>query len=126
MISFSSLQEFMSLTFIQGKLRASAPYFILYFDSRHVAWIFHQVLPKLLYPSIYIKLMVALAPTISQANPLLSLIFTSALSVSSFDVVIVAPPLDLVMYLPIHYLMSDHAMTPRDLLGPLSVVEMFS
>ncbi|RWW73385.1 hypothetical protein BHE74_00018756 [Ensete ventricosum] len=75
------LQEFMSLTFIQGKLCASAPCSIVYVDYLYAAWILHQVLPKLLRPSICIELIVALAPTILQINPLLSPIFTSILSV---------------------------------------------
>ncbi|RZS22616.1 hypothetical protein BHM03_00055421 [Ensete ventricosum] len=37
-------------------------------------------------PSICIELMVALTPTIPQVSPLLSLIFTSTLSVPSFDI----------------------------------------
>ncbi|RWV79467.1 hypothetical protein GW17_00059388 [Ensete ventricosum] len=72
MISFLPLQEFMSLTFVQGKLSTSASGFIFCVDSFHVAWIFHQVPPKLLRLSIYIKLMVALAPTIPWVSPTLS------------------------------------------------------
>ncbi|RWW58953.1 hypothetical protein BHE74_00034141 [Ensete ventricosum] len=92
MISLLPLQEFMSLTSIQGKLRASALCSIFYDESFHAAWILHLVPPKLLRHSICIELMVALTPTIPRVSPLLSLIFTSALSVPSFDVVIVAPP----------------------------------
>ncbi|RWW67175.1 hypothetical protein BHE74_00025394 [Ensete ventricosum] len=33
MISFLPLQEFMSLTYVQGKLHAFAPYSIFYIDS---------------------------------------------------------------------------------------------
>ncbi|RWW66307.1 hypothetical protein BHE74_00026331 [Ensete ventricosum] len=86
MIQLLPLQEFMSLASVQGKLRASAPCFIFYVDSLYAAWILHQVPPKLLRPSICIELMVALAPTIPRVSPLLSSIFTSALSVPSFDV----------------------------------------
>ncbi|RWV80097.1 hypothetical protein BHE74_00003571 [Ensete ventricosum] len=64
MILFLPLQEFISLTSIQGKLYASAPYSIFYVDSFHAAWIVHQVLPKLLRSLICIELMVALTPTI--------------------------------------------------------------
>ncbi|RRT83843.1 hypothetical protein B296_00008679 [Ensete ventricosum] len=62
MISLLPLQEFMSLTYVQGKLCASASCFIFYVDSHRAAWILHQFPPKLLRPSIYIELMVALAP----------------------------------------------------------------
>ncbi|RRT75966.1 hypothetical protein B296_00018711 [Ensete ventricosum] len=62
----------MSLTFVQGKLHASAPCFIFYVDSLHTASILQQVPPELLCPSIFIELMVALAPTIPHVNPLLS------------------------------------------------------
>ncbi|RWW50457.1 hypothetical protein BHE74_00043273 [Ensete ventricosum] len=58
------MQEFMSLTSVQGKLCASAPCFIFYVDSLHASWILH--LPKLLHPLICIELMVALAPTITR------------------------------------------------------------
>ncbi|RRT75602.1 hypothetical protein B296_00009937 [Ensete ventricosum] len=100
MISLLPIQELMSLISVQGKLRASAPCSIFYVDSFHTAWILHQVPLKLLCPSICIELMVALAPTIPRVSPLLSLIFISALSVPSFDVVMVAPPLDLTMHPP--------------------------
>ncbi|RWV91320.1 hypothetical protein GW17_00046401 [Ensete ventricosum] len=86
MISLLPLQEFMSLISVQGKLRAFAPCSIFYVDSFHVVWILHQVPPKLLHLSICIELMVVLAPTIPRVSPLLSLISTSALSVSSLDV----------------------------------------
>ncbi|RWW22862.1 hypothetical protein BHE74_00041227 [Ensete ventricosum] len=86
MIPHLPLQEFMSLTSVQGKLHASAQCFIFYVDSLHAAWTLHQVPPKLLYSLICIELMVALTPTIPRVNPMLSLIFTSTLSVSSFDV----------------------------------------
>ncbi|RRT41637.1 hypothetical protein B296_00049757 [Ensete ventricosum] len=68
MISLLSLQEFMSLTSIQGKLCASALCFIFYVNSLHVAWILYQIPPKLLRSSICIELMVALIPTI-QPSP---------------------------------------------------------
>ncbi|RWV81180.1 hypothetical protein GW17_00057424 [Ensete ventricosum] len=51
----------MPLTLVQGKLCASAPYFIFYIDSLHVPWILHQVPPKLFRSSICIELIVALA-----------------------------------------------------------------
>ncbi|RWW89691.1 hypothetical protein BHE74_00001273 [Ensete ventricosum] len=54
MIPFLPLQEFMSLTSVQGKLRASAPCSIFYSDSLHAASILHQVSSKLLCLSIYI------------------------------------------------------------------------
>ncbi|RWW46544.1 hypothetical protein BHE74_00047523 [Ensete ventricosum] len=54
MISFLFLQEFMSLTSIQGKLHVFAPCSIFYIDSLQTVWILHQVPPKLLHPSIYI------------------------------------------------------------------------
>ncbi|RWV82474.1 hypothetical protein BHE74_00024380 [Ensete ventricosum] len=92
MISLLSLQEFMSLTSVQGKLRASAPCSIFYVDSLHTAWILYQVPPKMLHPSICIELMVALAPTVPRANLMLSLISTSTLSVPSFGVVIGCTP----------------------------------
>ncbi|RWV78452.1 hypothetical protein GW17_00060581 [Ensete ventricosum] len=116
MILLLPLQVFMSLIFIQGKLYASVPYFIFYVNSLHTAWILHQVPPKLLRLSICIELMVALVPTIPRVNPLLS--------VPSYDVVTVAPPLDLEMHSPMHYLIRDHATTPRHSLGSLSFVEI--
>ncbi|RRT42245.1 hypothetical protein B296_00057262 [Ensete ventricosum] len=64
MISLLPLQELMSLTSIQGKLRASVPCFIFYVDSLYVAWILCQVPPKLLRSLICIELKVALTPTI--------------------------------------------------------------
>ncbi|RRT34352.1 hypothetical protein B296_00053603 [Ensete ventricosum] len=54
----------MSLTFVQGKLHAFALCSTFYVDSLYVAWILRQVLPKLLYSSICIELMVALMPSI--------------------------------------------------------------
>ncbi|RZS07165.1 hypothetical protein BHM03_00037950 [Ensete ventricosum] len=93
------LQEFMSLTSVQGRLRAS----IFYVDSLHVTWILHQVPPKLLCLSICIELMVALMPTIPRVSHPLSSIFISTLSVPSYDVAIVAPPLDLARHRPMHY-----------------------
>ncbi|RWW49120.1 hypothetical protein BHE74_00044755 [Ensete ventricosum] len=92
MILFLPLQEFMSLTSVQGKLRASAPCYIFYVDSLCAAWRLHQVPHKLLHPSIYIELMVALASTIPLVNPPLSLISTLALSVPSSDVVMGRSP----------------------------------
>ncbi|RWV77553.1 hypothetical protein GW17_00061596 [Ensete ventricosum] len=59
MLSLLPLQEFMSLTSVQGKLCASTSCSIFYVDSLHAAWILHQVPPKLLRSSIYIELMVA-------------------------------------------------------------------
>ncbi|RWW28559.1 hypothetical protein GW17_00006967 [Ensete ventricosum] len=59
MIIILPLQEFMSLTSVQGKLRASTPCFISHVDSLHTAWIFYQVPPKLLCSSFCIELMVA-------------------------------------------------------------------
>ncbi|RWW88317.1 hypothetical protein BHE74_00002820 [Ensete ventricosum] len=53
MITLVPLQEFMSLTFVQGKIHASAPCSIIYIDSLHAAWILHQVPPKLLRLSSY-------------------------------------------------------------------------
>ncbi|RRT75316.1 hypothetical protein B296_00014399 [Ensete ventricosum] len=38
MISLLPLQEFMSLTSVQGKLCASTPCFIFYIDSLHAGW----------------------------------------------------------------------------------------
>ncbi|RWW83493.1 hypothetical protein BHE74_00007998 [Ensete ventricosum] len=64
MIPLLSLQEFISLTSVQGKLHASALCSIFYVDSLHAAWILHQVSPKLLCLSICIELMVASALTI--------------------------------------------------------------
>ncbi|RRT68162.1 hypothetical protein B296_00024113 [Ensete ventricosum] len=64
MITLLPLQELMSLTFVQEKLRASIPCSIFYVDSLHAAWILHQVPPKLLRLSICIELIVALTPTI--------------------------------------------------------------
>ncbi|RWV84252.1 hypothetical protein GW17_00054044 [Ensete ventricosum] len=81
----------MSLTFVQEKLCASALYFIFYINSLHVTWILHQVPPKLLRSSICIELMVALTPTIPQVSPSLSPIFTSTLSVTSYDVAMSIP-----------------------------------
>ncbi|RWW63230.1 hypothetical protein BHE74_00029604 [Ensete ventricosum] len=72
MISLLPLQEFMSLTSVQGKLCASALCFIFYVDSLHTTWILHQVPPKLLHLIICIELMVALVPTISRVSPSLS------------------------------------------------------
>ncbi|RWW77906.1 hypothetical protein BHE74_00013902 [Ensete ventricosum] len=92
MISLLPLQEFISLTFVQGKLCASAPCSIFYVDSLHMAWTLHQVPPKLLRTLICIELMVVLVPTIPRVSPPLNLIFTSTLSMSSFDVAIGRSP----------------------------------
>ncbi|RZS25331.1 hypothetical protein BHM03_00058516 [Ensete ventricosum] len=121
-ISLLPLQEFMSLTSVQGKLHVS----IFYVDSLHVAWILHQVPPKLLCLSICIELMVALMPTIPLVSPSLSSISTSTLNGPSYDVFIVTGPLDLAMYPPMHYFIRDHAMTPRCSLDPLSFMEILS
>ncbi|RRT33593.1 hypothetical protein B296_00051785 [Ensete ventricosum] len=126
MIPLMPLQEFMSLTSVQGKLCAYPPCSLFYVDSLHAAWILHQVSPKLLHFSIYIKLMVALIPTIPWVNPQLSSISTSTLSVSSYDVVIVTPPFDLAMHLLMHYFIRDHATTHCCSLGPLSFIEILS
>ncbi|KAJ8492224.1 hypothetical protein OPV22_013945 [Ensete ventricosum] len=95
-------------------------------STSYAAWILHQVPPKLLRLLIYIELMVALMPTITQVSPPLSSISTSTLSVPSYDVVMVAPPLDLVMHPPMHYFIRDHATTPRYSLDLLSFVEILS
>ncbi|RWW54702.1 hypothetical protein BHE74_00038702 [Ensete ventricosum] len=126
MIPLLPLQVFMPLTSVQGKLCASAPCSIFYVDSLHAAWILHQVPPKLLRLSICIELMVVLMPTIPWVSSPLRLIFTSTLSVCSYDVVMVAPPLDLAMHLPINYFIRDHATTPHCSLDPLSFVEILS
>ncbi|RZR74476.1 hypothetical protein BHM03_00037317 [Ensete ventricosum] len=102
MIPLLPLQEFMSLTSVQGKLRAFARS-IFYVDSLHAAWILRQVPPKLLCSSICIELMVVLTPTIPRVSSRLSPIFTSILSTPSYDVALVAPLLDLTMHPPIHY-----------------------
>ncbi|RZS10575.1 hypothetical protein BHM03_00041824 [Ensete ventricosum] len=81
MISLLPLQEFMPLTSIQEKFRASAPCSIFYVDSLHVAWILHQVPPKSLRSSICIELIVTLVSTIPRFSPLLSSISISTLSV---------------------------------------------
>ncbi|RZS12159.1 hypothetical protein BHM03_00043553 [Ensete ventricosum] len=44
MISLLLLREFMSLTFVKGKLYAFAPCSIFYGDSPHAVWILCQVL----------------------------------------------------------------------------------
>ncbi|RZR81807.1 hypothetical protein BHM03_00008109 [Ensete ventricosum] len=76
---------------------------IFYIDSLHVAWILQQVPPKFLCLSICIELMVALMPTIPRVSPPLSSISTLTLSVSSYDVAIIAPPHDLAMHPLMHY-----------------------
>ncbi|RWW69096.1 hypothetical protein BHE74_00023331 [Ensete ventricosum] len=103
----------MSLISVQGKLCASTLCFILYVDSLHTTWTLHQVSPKLLCLSICIELMVAIAPTIPRVRPLLSSIFTLTLSVPSYDIVMVAPPLDRTMHPRLYYLMRDHAIAAR-------------
>ncbi|RRT78729.1 hypothetical protein B296_00017646 [Ensete ventricosum] len=55
MIPLLPLQEFMSLTSIQGKLCASTPCSIFYVDSLHAAWALHQISLKLFRPSICIS-----------------------------------------------------------------------
>ncbi|RWW12034.1 hypothetical protein BHE74_00032202 [Ensete ventricosum] len=97
---------------------------IFYIDSFHAGWILQQVPPKLLWLSICIELMVNLMPTIPWISPPSNLIFISTLNVSSYDVSMVAPPLDLAMHPLIHYLIRDHAVTPRYSLDPLSFVEI--
>ncbi|RRT84394.1 hypothetical protein B296_00004511 [Ensete ventricosum] len=87
LIPLLPLQEFISLTSVQGKLHASAPCSIFYVDSLYAAWTLRQVLPKLLCSSICIELMVTLTPTIPRVSPPLSLISTSTLSVLLYDVV---------------------------------------
>ncbi|RZR73019.1 hypothetical protein BHM03_00019163 [Ensete ventricosum] len=99
-----SLQEFMSLTSVQGKLHATTSCSIFYLDSLYAAWTLHRVPPKLLHRSICIELMVALMPTIPRVSPSLGLISILTLNVPSYDVAMVAPPLDLTMYPLIHYL----------------------
>ncbi|RWV76932.1 hypothetical protein BHE74_00002929 [Ensete ventricosum] len=98
MISLLPLQEFMSLTPVQGKLRASAPCFIFYKSSFPMAWILHQVPFKLFRSSICIELMVALTPTIPRVSPSLSPISASTLNIHSYDVVIDCSPLNLAMH----------------------------
>ncbi|RWW08809.1 hypothetical protein GW17_00027730 [Ensete ventricosum] len=110
------LQEFMLLTLVQGKFRASVSCFIFYVDSLHAAWILHQVPLKSLRSSICIELIVALVSIILRVNPPLSLISTSTLRI--------APPLDLEMHPPMHYLIRDHATTLRRSLDPLSFVKI--
>ncbi|RWW76847.1 hypothetical protein BHE74_00015028 [Ensete ventricosum] len=92
MIPLLPLQEFMSLTPVQGKLRASTPYFIFNVDSLHATWILPQIPPNLLRSSICIELMVAITPTNPPANPPLSPISTSTLTVPSYDVVMDCSP----------------------------------
>ncbi|RWV87943.1 hypothetical protein GW17_00050019 [Ensete ventricosum] len=92
MIPLLPLQEFISLTSIQGKLCASALCSIFYVNSLHVAWILYQIPPKLLHSSIYNELMVALIPTIPQVSLPLSLISILTLSVPSYDVVMDCSP----------------------------------
>ncbi|RZS14820.1 hypothetical protein BHM03_00046557 [Ensete ventricosum] len=84
MISLLPLQEFLPLTSVQGKLRASVPCSIFYVDSLHPAWILHRVPSKSLRSSIFIKLIMALAFTIPWVSHPLSSIFTSTLSVHSY------------------------------------------
>ncbi|RRT67173.1 hypothetical protein B296_00025509 [Ensete ventricosum] len=91
MIPLLPLQEFMSLTSVQRKLCASAPCFIFYVDSLDVTWILHKVSSKLFCSLTYIELMVVLVPTIPQVSPPSSLISTSTLSVSLYDVIDCSP-----------------------------------
>ncbi|RWW26164.1 hypothetical protein BHE74_00007969 [Ensete ventricosum] len=65
MIMLLSLQELMSMIFVQRKFCASAPYFIFYVGSLHAAWALHHFSPNLLYSLVYIELMMALMSTIS-------------------------------------------------------------
>ncbi|RRT32263.1 hypothetical protein B296_00047759 [Ensete ventricosum] len=51
MIPLLPLQEFMPLTSVQGKLRASVPCSIFYVDSLYATWILHQVPHKSLCSS---------------------------------------------------------------------------
>ncbi|RWW52820.1 hypothetical protein BHE74_00040738 [Ensete ventricosum] len=88
MILLLSLQKFMPLTSVQGKLCAFAPCFIFYVDSLHATWILHQVSSKSFRSSICIELIVAFASIISRVSPLLSSISTSTRSVLSYDVVL--------------------------------------
>ncbi|RWW82282.1 hypothetical protein BHE74_00009260 [Ensete ventricosum] len=99
---------------------------IFYIDSLHAAWILHQVPPKLCHFSICIELMVALMLTILGVSPPLSSISTSTPSVPSYDVAMVAPPLDLAMHVPMPYFIRDHTMTPHCSLDPLGFVEILS
>ncbi|RWV83756.1 hypothetical protein GW17_00054596 [Ensete ventricosum] len=92
MIILLPLQEFMSLTFIHKKNCAFAPSFIFYVDSVHMAQALYQVPPKLFWPSICIKLIVALAPTIPQVNSPMSLTSISALSMTLFGVALGRSP----------------------------------
>ncbi|RRT58568.1 hypothetical protein B296_00040911 [Ensete ventricosum] len=64
MIIFLPLQEFMSLTSVQGKLHASTLCFISRVDSLHTTWILYRVPPKLFCSSFCIELMVAFTFTI--------------------------------------------------------------
>ncbi|RRT70028.1 hypothetical protein GW17_00023885 [Ensete ventricosum] len=54
MVPLLPLQEFISLTHVEGKLCVFAPCFIFYINSLREAWILHQVSHKLLHSSIYI------------------------------------------------------------------------
>ncbi|RWW03720.1 hypothetical protein BHE74_00019422 [Ensete ventricosum] len=92
MIPLLPLQEFMPLTFVQGKLCAYAPCSIFYVDSLLVVWILHHVPHKSLCSSICIKLIVALTSTIPWVSPPLSLIFTSTLSMPSYNVALDCSP----------------------------------
>ncbi|RZR90425.1 hypothetical protein BHM03_00018292 [Ensete ventricosum] len=124
MISLLSLREFIPLTSVQRKLRASAPCSIFNVDFIHAAWILHQVPHKSLRSSICIELIVALTSTIPWVSHSLSSISTSTLSVPSYDVALDCFPLDLEMLPPLHYLIRDHAMTPCHSLGLLSFMEI--
>ncbi|RRT77816.1 hypothetical protein B296_00021076 [Ensete ventricosum] len=65
MILLLSLQELMSMIFVQRKFCAFAPYFIFYVGSLHAVCALHHFPPTLLYSLVYIELMMALMPTIS-------------------------------------------------------------
>ncbi|RWW67996.1 hypothetical protein BHE74_00024514 [Ensete ventricosum] len=92
MISLLPLREFIPMTSVQGKLRASTPCSIFYVDSLHTAWILHRVPLKSLYSLICIELIVALASTISWVSHPLSSYSTSTLSVPSYDVTLDCSP----------------------------------
>ncbi|RWV95655.1 hypothetical protein GW17_00041706 [Ensete ventricosum] len=92
MIPLLSLQYFMPLTSVQGKLHASTLCSIFYVSSFHAAWILYQVPPKSLRSSICIELIVALASTIPQVSHPLSSTSTSTLSVHSYNVALDCSP----------------------------------
>ena len=85
---------------------------------------FAKLHPSCSAPRFCIELMVALALTIPRVSPPLSSISISTPSMPSFELLWVAPPLDLAMHPPMHSLERDHATTPHRLLNPLSFVEL--